>query len=67
MPVLFDAVKFRTYAISGRSKLVYFGLGSILLIGFPVRAIQANEGSHLIFHAADSNLWHRLPQTGELM
>jgi hypothetical protein len=28
----------RTFAISGRSALVYYGLGSILLLGFPIQA-----------------------------
>ncbi|KAJ6511406.1 hypothetical protein C8R47DRAFT_1094953 [Mycena vitilis] len=39
----------RTYAISGRSALVYWGLGVILLMGFPVQIFGI--------------VYHRLPET----
>ncbi|KAJ7165008.1 hypothetical protein C8R46DRAFT_302359 [Mycena filopes] len=39
----------RTYAISGRSLFVYFGLGAILLLGFPVQIFGI--------------VYHRLPET----
>ncbi|KAJ7859593.1 hypothetical protein B0H13DRAFT_1901434 [Mycena leptocephala] len=39
----------RTFAISGRSALVYYGLGSILLLGFPIQAFGI--------------VYHRLPET----
>ncbi|KAF7342029.1 putative Transmembrane protein [Mycena venus] len=39
----------RTFAISGRSLIVYYGLGAILLLGFPIQAFGI--------------AYHRLPET----
>jgi len=39
----------RTFAISGRSLVVYYGLGAILLLGFPIQAFGI--------------VYHRLPET----
>jgi hypothetical protein len=63
----------RTYAISGRSKYVWYGLGSVLLLGFPVRLdippmyalIQPHCRSRysvlriIVMYVASRLKWHR--------
>ncbi|KAJ7805778.1 hypothetical protein B0H14DRAFT_1587553 [Mycena olivaceomarginata] len=39
----------RTYAVSGRSSIAYYGLGTILLLGFPIQVFGI--------------VYHRLPET----
>ncbi|KAJ7481660.1 hypothetical protein FB451DRAFT_134163 [Mycena latifolia] len=41
----------RTYAISGRSNITYYGLGSIMLLGFPIQAFGI--------------IYHREPSVGK--
>ncbi|KAJ7093969.1 hypothetical protein B0H15DRAFT_947297 [Mycena belliarum] len=51
----------RTYAISGRSNRVYYGLGALMLLGFPVQAFgiiyhrEMGYELRLVIHLCDSN------------
>ncbi|KAF8144187.1 hypothetical protein K438DRAFT_588008 [Mycena galopus ATCC 62051] len=55
----------RTYAISGRAKSVRYGLGSVLLLGFPVQT--QIPGSHNLVLTLDSRLFREDAKEGFFM